>query len=297
MRLTLAALLLSLASNQAALAGPPALAQPQPQPQLACQPVALEATHFVTGELLTFKIDALGAELGTMELSLESPPLEAKPRAAFLLKARARTSAFVSTNVKRYDAFPSALLGSDFSTLRYSEEIDEGETHRSQQVDFPPREGKLKLRATKNGEPDDADVAAGPAARDLLSSLYLLRAQPMKIGTPFCLEVYAGRKMWRLSGQVAAREEIDTPLGHFATLKVDATAVRTDDPKVVRTAHVWVSDDERRLPLVAIAEVRGRALRAQLTAATGSATKPHGQAGPAGTEGRGSPRRPPLPKP
>ena len=260
MRILAAALLVAFAAKAAPAA-------------LVCPPAKLEAVRFPPGESLTFKIDALGADLGTMELSLEAPPAEGRQRAAWLLKARARTSAFISTNVQRYDAFSSALLGRDFSPLRYQEEIDEGETHRSQDVEFPPREGKLELHATKNGEPDNAQLAAGAAARDLLSALYLLRAQPIKPGAPICLEVYAGRKIWRVQGEVGAREEIDTPLGHFATVRMDATAARTDDPKIVRTAHVWVSDDDRRLPLVAIAEVRGRVLRAQLTAASGGTVK------------------------
>ncbi len=57
-------------------------------------------------------------------------------------------------------------------------------------------------------------------------------------------------------------------MGKFATMRVDADAVRIDDPKVRRAAHVWVTDDERRLPIVAIGEMRGKVLRAQLTSAT-----------------------------
>jgi hypothetical protein len=33
---------------------------------------------------------------------------------------------------------------------------------------------------------------------------------------------------------------------------------------------VWVSDDDRRLPLVAIGEMRGKVIRATLTSASGS---------------------------
>jgi len=72
----------------------------------------------------------------------------------------------------------------------------------------------------------------------------------MKPGSPVCVEVYAGRKIWKLSGQVAARETIETPLGRFATVRVDADSVRVDDAKVTRAAHVWLTDDSRRLPLV-----------------------------------------------
>jgi hypothetical protein len=103
----------------------------------------------------------------------------------------------------------------------------------------------------------------------MLSTLYLLRAQPLKPGTPICVEVYAGRKVWKLQGQVGGRESIDTPLGRFATVRIDTEAVRVDDPNVKRAAHVWLSDDDRRLPLVAVGEVKGKVLRAQLVEVIG----------------------------
>jgi hypothetical protein len=42
---------------------------------------------------------------------------------------------------------------------------------------------------------------------------------------------------------------------------------------VKRTAHVWVSDDGRRLPLVAIGEVKGKTIRAQLVEASGASAR------------------------
>jgi hypothetical protein len=66
-----------------------------------------------------------------------------------------------------------------------------------------------------------------------------------------------------------AKETIDTPVGRFPSLRFEGEAVRLDDPKVKRTALVWVSDDERRLPLAAIGEVRGKTVRAQLVSMSG----------------------------
>ncbi len=236
-----------------------------------CQPQPVKASRFAAGEALGFKLDALGVDLGSFEVLTEPPPAADRPRAALALKSRARTTAFVSTNVGTYDAHATSLVDANFAALRYREEVDEGPTHKAQEVDFPPLSGALAVRATKNGDPDPFQLAAGPSARDILSTLFLLRAQPM--GRAFCVEVLAGRKLWRVQGQAAGRETIETPLGRFATLRVDATAVRADDPNIKRVAHVWVSDDARRLPLVAIGEVKGRVIRAQLVSASGLGEK------------------------
>ncbi len=234
-----------------------------------CPPQKLQVARFAPGEVLSFRLDALGADVGTFEVRVRPAPPGEK-RAAVELTSRARTSAFVSTNVGHYEAFVTALLAPDFSVLRYHEDVDEGALHRAVQLDFPPVSGALAVQATKNGEPEPFSLAAGSDVRDILSTLYFLRAQPMKPGSPVCLEVYAGRRIWRVLGQIGGRETIDTPLGRMPSVRIDADAVRVDDPKVKRAAHVWVSDDDRRLPLVAVGEVRGKVIRAQLIEATGN---------------------------
>jgi hypothetical protein len=56
-------------------------------------------------------------------------------------------------------------------------------------------------------------------------------------------------------------------------VRIDSTATRQDDPSVKRAAHVWVTDDNRRLPLVAIGDVRGKTIRAQLVEAPAARLK------------------------
>src|SRR5216684_4128773 len=173
-------------------------------PGPVCPPQKLQAARFTPGEVLGFRIDVLGADMGTFEVSVRPPPAQEK-RAALELTFRARTSAFVSTNMGRYEAYATVLLTPDFSPLHYREDVDEGDTHRAAELNFPPENGVLPVQATKNGMPEPFTLPAGSDVRDIISTLYLLRAQPMKQGTPVCLEIFAGRKIWKLQGQVGAR--------------------------------------------------------------------------------------------
>src|SRR5438105_7381966 len=204
-------------------------------PAPACNPVPAPAVRFTPGEQLRYKLDVLGADVGTFEVTLEIPQGADRERATLMARSRAKTSAFVSTNLGRYEAFVSTLLHADLMPVRFREDLDEGENHRSLEVDFPPRGGKLQAKTTINGKPDSLDLAASPAARDILSTFFLLRAQPLKRGTPICAEVYAARKMWTLAGTVGPREQIETPLGKFNAVRIDATATRHDDPGVKRS--------------------------------------------------------------
>jgi hypothetical protein len=285
-----AALLAAVLSSSAVAAFAPGVADAAPPPASAaratpssvpepgrvaavmrplCPEGGVHAPPFAVGESFKYRLDLLGADVGTFEITIEHPPAAEKERASVLLRSRARTSAFVSTNMGRYEAFSESLLGPGLAPLRYREEVDEGDKHRSQTVDFPARGEKLEVHATQNGKPEDVSVDATSAARDMLSTWLIIRGTPLAVGSPFCAEVYAGRKMWRVSGLAAAREQIDTPLGSLRTVRIDTVAVRTDDPKVVRNGHFWLTDDARRLPVVAIAEIKGNAVRAQLEKVTG----------------------------
>jgi hypothetical protein len=232
-----------------------------------CPTQKVPALRSPAPEVLHYRLDALGADVGTFEIRAEPPTASERSHAALRLSSRAKTSAFISTNVGRFETYATALIARDFTPLHYREDVDEADVHRATELLFPPLNGTLAVKATKNGEPEPLAVDLTENVRDMISTLYLLRLVPMN--QPVCLEVFAGRKVWKLTGQLAGKESIDTPLGHFMTLRFDGDAVRTDDPKIRRTAHVWMTDDERRLPLVAIGDVRGKTIRAQLVSAPG----------------------------
>jgi hypothetical protein len=231
-----------------------------------CPPQQLPPAKLTPGETLIYKLDVVGADVGTFEVRVEPPPATEKA-AALQLTSRARTSAFVSTNVGRFELYTASLIGRDFTAVRYREDVDENDVHRGTELVFPPHDGKLPVKATRNGEPEPFTLDADRDVRDVISTLYVLRLLPMD--QPVCLQAYATRKIWKVTGRIAAKETIETPLGRFATLRFDGEAVRADDAKIKRAVLMWVTDDARRLPVAGIAEVRGKTIRAQLVSAPG----------------------------
>src|SRR5712671_2097654 len=153
-------------------------------PAHACSPAptgaTVRATRFAPGEQLRYRLDVLGADVGTFEVSVEGPQGADRGRAALVARSRAKTSAFVSTNLGRYEGFISTLLGPDLMPIHFREELDEGDTHRAVEAAFPPRAGKLAARASTNGKPEPLDLDATPLARDILSTFFFLRALPLK---------------------------------------------------------------------------------------------------------------------
>jgi len=58
---------------------------------------------------------------------------------------------------------------------------------------------------------------------------------------------------------------VSLPLGEFNAWHLSGTAVRLDKPSMTREVHVWISDDERRLPLAALGTIDLGAVRATLS--------------------------------
>src|SRR6267142_1728984 len=106
-----------------------------------CPAQKLPPMKLTPGEVLTFKLDVVGAEVGTFEVRTEAPPSSEKG-AAIQLSSRAKTNAFMATNVGRYDVYATALVARDFAPLRYREDMDESEVHRGTEMVFPPEGGK-----------------------------------------------------------------------------------------------------------------------------------------------------------
>src|SRR3989441_9938274 len=117
-------------------------------PAHACSPAPtpVRAARFAPGELLRYRLDVLGTDVGTFEVSREAPQGADRGRAALVARSRAKTNAFVTTNLGRYEGFISTLLGPDLMPIRFREELDEGDTHHAVEADFPPHAGKLAAR-------------------------------------------------------------------------------------------------------------------------------------------------------
>src|SRR5712664_4392660 len=123
-----------------------------------CPPQHLPAAKFNVGEVLLYKLDAVGADVGTFEIRVEAPPPGEKQRWAVQLSSRAKTNAFVATNLGRYDAYATTLIARDFTPFHYREDLDENDQHKGTELAFPPKDGTLAVQATKHGETETVTV-------------------------------------------------------------------------------------------------------------------------------------------
>ncbi|MDY7225238.1 DUF3108 domain-containing protein [Hyalangium rubrum] len=227
---------------------------PNPLPQLRT-PIA-----FMPGELLEFDLDALGAQAGKMTMKVQRPENGSLP-----VEIEAKTNTFFS-KVRRVNGLAvSYLHPRTLRPSRYTEDATENEVRRKVEVAFGAKDRSVKVDYVIGKKSGRYDYTYDKDGLDVAGAIYLLRQLPMKEGLTVCFDVVGIRRLWRMTGTVMKREHVSLPIGEFDAWYLTGTAVRTDKPTVKREVHVWISDDARRLPLVAVGTIDLGAVRATLT--------------------------------
>ncbi len=275
MRTALAALLFSFSSAAWAqlpdAEGPEENKAPAPEAQApatntrvpAC-PQRLPALRtpfaFAPGEELEFDLDAMGATAGKMTMAVQK-----KQDGSLPVQIKVQTNTFFS-KVRRVNATAMSYMNpKTLRPSRYTEEAMENEQHRTVDVAFNSKDRNVRVDYVVRGKPGRSNYSYDHEGMDVAGAIYMMRQLPLKEGMPLCFDVYGVRRMWRMTGTVVKREHVSLPLGEFDAWHLEGTAVRLDNPKMKREVHVWITDDDRRLPLAAVGTIDLGAVRATLT--------------------------------
>jgi uncharacterized protein DUF3108 len=233
------------------------------QPVPACPnplPALRTPISFMPGEELEFDLDAMGAQAGKMTMKVQRPDKGTLP-----VQIEAQTNTFFSKVRRVKGVGTSYLHPKTLRPSRYTEDATENEVHRKVDVAFGAKDRSVKVDYVMGPKTGHFDYTYDKDGLDVAGAIYLMRQLPMKEGLPVCFDVYGIRRLWRLNGSVVKREHISLPLGQFDAWYLTGTAVRLDRPSQKRELHVWISDDARRLPLVAVGTIDLGAVRATLT--------------------------------
>lgn len=258
-KLTLIAVALSSA---VALAAPDAGVVKTPMPTEA-QCLALGAPQFPmtfnAGEELQYDLDALGAKAGRMTMRVLP-----KREGTLPVEIHAETNTFFS-KVRRVNGTGTSYLSpKTLRSVRYFEDSKENDIHRVADVTFR-KDRTAKLVSTIDGQTGEYVLPHGNDVTDVAGAAYLMRQLNLKEGMNVCFDVYGIRSIWRVWGKVLPKEQVSLPVGEFTAWHMSGEAARIDWPEYRRYIHIWLSDDQRRLPLAALGTIDLGAVRATLT--------------------------------
>jgi hypothetical protein len=246
------------------LALAPALAWAGPFPSAAqCKALGkpTKPFAFAVGERLEYDLDAVGAEAGKLTFRVLPEKDGTLP-----VEAKIQTNTFFS-KVRRVKATATSYLDTkSLRPKRYVEDAVENEVQRYADVKFTPSARQMSVQYRNAGKPGQRQYRFAQEGLDPAGSMYLLRQIPLKEGTEVCFDAYGIRSVWRVFGKVVGKEAVSLKAGEFQAWHLQGEAVRVDRPASRREIHIWISDDERRLPLAALGMMDLGVVRATLAA-------------------------------
>ncbi len=211
-------------------------------------------------EKLTYSISYLGAGVG--ELTLEVLPFKTMAkRKVYHFRGNAESSAFFSLFYRLNDVLETFidyeglfshrfhLVLDETKQQRDSLELNDSEKAQTYYWDRITRPGQ-PLRETKKFSPIQ------PFSQDSVSALYYLRTIPLQIGSVVTVPIVSEGNTWDAVCTVVRRETVGSPMGDIPALVVMPEMKFHGILKKNGDSYLWLTDDDRRIPLRLEAKVR-----------------------------------------
>ncbi len=92
---------------------------------------------------------------------------------------------------------------------------------------------------------------------DLLSAVYAIRMiDRYDIDAVSTMNVYYSDKNWSVAIQMQGREIVKTPAGEFSTIRLKTISSSSDRGEKGGEALIWLTDDARKLPVLAKSTIK-----------------------------------------
>lgn len=208
--------------------------------------LATAANAFPIPEKLIFDISWSGIKAGTatQEILRDGDVLRmvSTARSATWLSAFFTVDDRIEAVMTR--ATPELPIGFPAS---YTEKVHEGPTRRHKVVTFNHHQQQALV--------DDligkskTTFAITPITYDSLSCFFYARTQKMEPGSSFFVDVFDGKKLVKTEVKVIGREMVETDMGKFRTVHISPTLKTEGIFSKTGDIHIWLTDDERRIPV------------------------------------------------
>jgi hypothetical protein len=200
------------------------------------------AHPFRGGESLRFSVQYGFINAGSAWLEVQNA-VGPTGQPAFTLVARAESNGFFSRFYKVRNRIESLWDRAGHFSWRYTEDRHEGKYRAQSQVRFDPQRHEAIYS-------DGQSYPVPPSVQDALSSFYFTRLQPLPLGGSVVFDYHASRRSQPLEVRVLGREKIETPAGKFNCVAVEPILKAGGIFKNKGRLVIWLTDDERRMPVL-----------------------------------------------
>lgn len=200
--------------------------------------------RFPTGEKLTYSVQWHMFNAGTAVILMQSSGLREH------LSSTADSAGFANRIFPVHDKFDAQIDPRSFCTEEISKHSEEGSKRlqRSIYFDYAHAKSEVDDKDLKTGRQKHSEFDIPACVSDVVSGFFYARSLPLRLGFSQTFPVNDGGKTTDVKIDVEAKERIKGPTGEFQTLRVKAQPVA--GPMAGKgEIWVWLTDDERRVPV------------------------------------------------
>jgi hypothetical protein len=180
-------------------------------------------------------------------------------RPVYTLVARAESNKFFSAFYKVRNRIESYWDTTGLFSRHYSESRHEGGYKEQNDIAFDYDRGEAVY--AKDGQA----VAIPQRCQDALSSFYFSRTQALPLGGSVVFDYHASHRSQPIEIRVLGRQKVETPAGTFNCVAIEpvlrAAGIFKNEGRLV----IWLTEDERRMPVMMRSKVSVGAITVILT--------------------------------
>ena len=197
------------------------------------------------GESYQFKAEWRLIHAGDVKLS--------RSRTASGWQARLQLqSAGLVSLLYRVDDLYLAQFGEELCAAGSTLNAREGSRHRETRITYDSERGKASyverdLRRNSNLASHEIDVP--PCVHEIVGGLHRLRALRLPAGKSTEIPLTDGKRSVSARVEAQQRESVETPAGRFNTIRYEAFLFNDVLYRRSGRLHIWLTDDERRVPV------------------------------------------------
>ncbi len=135
----------------------------------------------------------------------------------------------------------------DFFPFNYRIITEEGKHRKDREVQFDRVNGKAYYTDHLDGKQKEYEIPE--IVYDPLSSFFKIKGLPLEVGKSHFITMFDSKKVWEVEVKVHKKEIITVPAGTFETIKIQPLMQSEGIFNSKGDIFIWISDDERRIPV------------------------------------------------
>jgi hypothetical protein len=203
---------------------------------------------FAVGETLTYDVTWSSAVVAGTAVTTVAENTSSRGSRAYRIIAEGKPSPILERLYHVYYKMETLLDSITLLPHRNSTYSEEGPSRRTATTTFQ-RGTRMASFEVQSESASQVDVTVPQQAQDGLSAVYVLRTMALKAGESFTLPITDDGRVYSVTAAVNGQERIAVPFGQLDAWNVGMTITNELGLPAAEDAAVWISDDERRLPL------------------------------------------------